>query len=99
MIQVQIFINKDEIFGLQPLHKYIMRFLLDQGISGATSFKGSTGFGRNQKLKQPGLQFSFDDTPMLITFIDKEEKVKKALAELRKEYKDGLIVSHPVEQW
>lgn len=99
MLQVQIYIDKDEIIGLEPLHKFIMRFLLDHEIAGATSFKGSSGFGRDQKLKLPGRQFSFDDTPMLITFIDTEEKVKKALTELRKQYTGGLIVSHAVEQW
>lgn len=99
MIQAHIFIDKDEIKGLEPLHKFIMRLLMDQGIAGATSFKGETGFGRHHRLKQPTRQFSFDETPMLITFIDEKEKVKRALTELRKQYRSGFIVTHAVEQW
>jgi len=73
--------------------------LLGQGLAGATSFKGETGYGRHHRLKQPTAQFSFDQTPMLITFIDQKEEVKRALTELRKQYRSGYIVTHAVEQW
>ncbi len=76
-----------------------MQLLIQNGIVGATSFTGYSGFGKHQRLKQPGLQFSFDETPLLITFIDEEEKVKEALKELRKQYRGGFIITHAVEQW
>ena len=99
MLQVQIYIDKDDLKGLKPLHGFIMQLLMDNGIAGATSFVGHTGFGKHQRLKQPGRQFSFDETPMLITFIDDENKVKNALTELRKQYRGGFIVTHQVREW
>lgn len=99
MIQVQIFIDKDEWKGMKPLHQFIMELLMENEISGATSFEGYTGYGRHQRLKSPNQQYSFDETPMLITFTDEAEKVKEAISEIRKHYKGGFIVSHTVEQW
>lgn len=99
MLQAQIYIDKDELKGTKPLHQFIMQLLINNGIAGATSFVGHSGFGRHHRLKQPAQQFSFDETPLLITFIDENKKVKEALTELRKQYKGGFIITHSVEQW
>ncbi|MDN6280169.1 MAG: DUF190 domain-containing protein [Psychroflexus sp.] len=99
MIQAQIYIDKDKIKGTEPLHQFIMHLLMKNGIAGATSFEGFSGFGKHQRLKQPGLQFSFDETPMLITFIDEARKVNAALTELRKQYRGGFIITHTVTYW
>ena len=98
MLQAQIFIDLEELKGSQPLHDYIVQFLVEQGISGATSFKGYTGFGANNKIKKPNDIFSFDEPPMMITFIDEDEKVRSAITALRKEVKRGFIVVHNVEK-
>ncbi len=99
LLQAQIFLDKDKLKDMRPLHIFIMRELLKMGISGATSFTGHSGFGQNQVLKQPARHFSFDETPMVITFIDEEEKVKAAISEIRKHYSGGMIVTHSVNQW
>ena len=99
MLNAEIYIDKDKMKGTEPLHQFIMKLLMENGIVGATSFTGFSGFGKHQILKQPGRQFSFDETPMVITFIDEEEKVKAVLNELRKQYRGGFIVTHPVTQW
>ncbi len=87
------------MLGNQPLDQYIMQLLISFGIAGATSFKGESGFGKHLRLKQPSRHFSFDETPLLLTFIDEEKKVEEVLAELRKNYRGGFIVTHHVEQW
>lgn len=99
MIQAQIFIDADELRATQPLQDFIMQFLIKQKISGATVFRGRLGFGENQHLKRPNDFFSFDETPMMITFIDEDEKIKTALTELRKVWGGGFIVTHKVEKW
>lgn len=99
MLQAQIYIDKDELKGMQPLDQFIMQLLIELGIAGATSFVGHSGFGRHHRLKQPAQQFSFDETPLLIIFIDEHKKVKEALTELRNHYRGGFIVTHEVEKW
>lgn len=99
MLQAQIYIDKDELKGVKPLHQFIMKLLMENGVAGATSIVGHSGFGRHHRLKQPSQLFSFDEASMLIVFIDAEKKVKAALTELRKQFRGGLIVTHPVELW
>ena len=76
-----------------------MKLLIENGIAGATSVLGYSGFGRHNRLKQPSQLFSFDEASMYITFIDSEEKVKAALSILREQYRGGLIVTHVVNVW
>lgn len=99
MLQAQIYINKDDLKGSQPLYEFIMQFLTKEKILGATAFRGQIGFGDNQMMKRPYDFFSFDEVPMLITFIDEDEKVNATLTELRKLWAGGFIITHPVQQW
>lgn len=99
MVQVQIFFDKDKFKEDKPMTDFIMEFLASNDILGATAFRGDLGFGENQKIKRPGRLFSFDDPPMVITFIDEDDKVKKVLTALRKKIKTGFIVTHPVQIW
>ena len=98
MLQGQIFINMDELKDSRPLYDYIMHFLAEHGILGATSFKGHTGFGKNHQIKRPNELFSFDEPPMLITFIDEEKKVRDIIAALRKEVTNAFITVYNVEK-
>lgn len=96
MLQAQIFIDKDELKGLNPLYEWIMEVLIRHKITGATAYRGQLGFGSNQHMKRPTELFSFDEVPMVITFIDEDQKVLETIAEIRKEYKGGLITTHTV---
>jgi len=97
MLQAQIFIDKDELHGAEPLYEYLFKFLIKHKVKGATAFRGQIGFGPNQHLKRPDSLFSFDEPPMMITFIDQNEKVKKVIEQLRKEITGGFIITHEVE--
>jgi PII-like signaling protein len=99
MLQAQIFIDKDEMRDGQPLHEWIMRFLLAQGVAGATAFRGIAGFGHAHQLKRPDRLFSFDVPPVMITCIDDEARLRAALAALREQVKSGFIAIGHVEPW
>lgn len=99
MTQAQIFIDADDLKETQLVYEFILQFLIVQNIKGATVFRGRLGYGENQRLNRPNDLFSFDETPMMITFIDDDEKVKSVLTELRSQYKGGFIVTHHVEKW
>ena len=98
MLQAQIFISADHWKDEIPLFEYIMQFLVKQKVQGATVNRGRLGFD-GKHLSRPNDLFSFDETPMVISFIDEEEKVKSALTLLRKEVKSGFIVTNHVDKW
>jgi hypothetical protein len=97
MLQAQIFIDRDDLHEDKPVYEFIMQFLLLNHIDGATVFKGFMGFGSNQKMQRPHELFSFDEPPMMITFIDKDEKVLDTVKKLREEYKGGFVITHSVD--
>lgn len=97
MLQAQIFIDKDELFNTQPLFEYIMQFLLLNHVKGATAFKGVMGFGEKRQVQRPDNWFSFDEPPMMITFIDDEPKVRDVLKKFRASYSGGFIITNHVD--
>ena len=99
MKQARIYFHKDKYFQDKPMADYLMEFLQDQNVLGATLFRGEAGFGESRTIKRPGQLFSFDDPPMVIVFIDEDQKVDKALAALRKRVKTGFIAVSKVEIW
>ncbi len=99
MKQASIFFDKDKYHSDKPMTDYLMEFLVEQGVIGATVFRGEAGFGENHQIKRPGRLFSFDEPPMVITFIDEDERVNNTLTALRKKMKSGFIVVNQVEIW
>jgi len=99
MLQAQIFIDKDELHGDQLLSEFIMKLLIRNKIMGATAFSAEAGYGKNQIIKNPSRLFSFDDSPMVIVFVDEEKKVLDTLTELRKEFSGGFITTHKVDKF
>ncbi len=99
MLQAQIFIDKDEIHENMQMNEFVMDFLIKHEVLGATSFRGHAGFGKNQYMKNPSRLFSFDEPPMLIMFIDEDEKVLSVLRELRNEMPTGFIVTNKVDKF
>ncbi len=99
MKQASIFFDKDKYHNDKPMTDYLMEFLVEQGVIGATVFRGEAGFGENHQIKRPGRLFSFDEPPMVITFVDEDERVNNTLTALRKKMKSGFIVVNQVEIW
>src|SRR5258706_1137550 len=99
MKQASIFFDKDKYSNDKPMQDYLMEFLVDQGVIGATVFRGEAGFGENHQIKRPGRLFSFDEPPMVITFVDEDERVNKTLTALRAKIKSGFIVVSQVGIW
>lgn len=100
MVEAKIFIDKDELHAERKLYEFIMEFLLSKKVAGATAFEGHIGFGpADRQLQRPGRLFSFDEPPMMIVFVDEDEKAKQVIKELRKEFTGGLIITSKVETW
>lgn len=82
------------MLGDVTVHEFITQFLITQKVKGLTLFKGIFGFGTNQHFNRPNDLFSFDEIPILITFIDENEKVKTTLTALRIKFSGGFIITN-----
>ncbi len=97
MLKAEIYIDLEKFQGEQSLHDFIMKFLIEQDIAGATSFRAYAGFGRHHRIKRPNELFSFDEPPILITFIDEDQKVRSVAKKLQEYLHGGLIIIQKIE--
>jgi len=96
MIQVQVFIDAEDIYDGRSLHEYIMRYLLHHKIHGATMFTGTMGFGAHHHLHHPEQLAASDSQPIMITFVDEASLVNNVIPHLKSVVKQGLIIAHEV---
>ena len=99
MLEAKIFIDDSDIYKAEQMVDYVVRFLLQHKIKGATVFGGRIGFGKHHHLYNPGLIGSTDSIPLMVLFIDEDDKVKSLLPELKNIISDSLIVFNKTEEF
>ncbi len=97
MIQVQVFFDEDDRYEEAPMYEYLMRYLIHHDIRGATLISAMGGFGAKHHLHFPRKLGTADEGPLLLLFIDTEEKVRRVLPHLKVVLQQGLIVMTTVE--
>lgn len=95
--EVNIYLDEGDMYESRPMYEYILRYLMHEGIAGATMFRGAIGYGKRHHLHYPGKIGAVDDVPILITFVDKAEQCRKVTPHLKSILKEGLMYYREVE--
>jgi PII-like signaling protein len=98
MLEVTVFLDEDDRYNDEPLHQYIMKYLLHHHIMGATVFSAIGGYGVKRHLHYPRKFGAADEGPLMILFIDEEEKINGVLPHLKEVVAEGLVVLKKVER-
>ena len=97
-LKVTVHLNEDSSNQEGFLHTEILSFLQQHGIQGATVFRPYAGYGTTRQLHTSGsAHVAGEHLPVLIVFVDTEEKIRPLLPELLGMAIDGLVEAHPVE--
>jgi uncharacterized protein len=89
---ITIHINEDISSRTDFLHNEILKFLYEQGVSGATVFRPHAGFGFHRHVHTAGAGgVEGEHLPVRIEFIEKKEKIEGLLPTLYDLVTDGLI--------
>ena len=92
MLEVSIFLDEDDVHDGKKLYEHIMRHLMHHKILGASVFEALGGYGHKHHLNFPRRVGATDEGPIMILFIDEEEKVRSVLPHIKKVVKEGLVV-------
>lgn len=94
---MRIYMGESDKWNGEPLYEAIVKRLRFLDIAGATVYRGILGYGvKGHTHKSGRLPFSHD-LPVMISVVDAEEKLAKAIEEIEGMMQDGLIVLSEVD--
>jgi CBS-domain-containing membrane protein len=89
--RVTIFIGETDQWHHRPAYMAILELLRSEGCAGATVARGIAGFGANSRIKTASLLELSVDLPIIITWIDRDDRVQPLLPRIAEMVPGGLI--------
>jgi len=94
---MRIFIGEEDKYNHQPLYHVILKLLKEKGFAGGTVIKGIEGFGANSRIHTSRILSLSDDLPILIEVVDKEERIREIVPQIKEIVSDGLVTIEDCE--
>jgi CBS domain-containing protein len=94
--RVTIYVGETDQWHHQPAYMAILEFLRREGCAGATVERGLAGFGANSRIKTATLLDLSVDLPIVITWVDRPDRVERLLPQLAEMVPAGLVTLEDV---
>ena len=88
----------DELEG-ERLYSRLLKLLKSKGVGGATVLKAIMGYRATGEYHYEGIEALSYNLPVVVEFVEKEEKVNSLLEELTKYVRKGLIIIKKAQVW
>ncbi|MGH7905555.1 MAG: DUF190 domain-containing protein [Candidatus Binataceae bacterium] len=95
--QLDILLGEADQYQHRPLYTAIVEMLRKEGCAGATVVRGVAGFGASSVLHTAAVLRLSMDMPVVITIIDRPERIERLLPKLREIAPNALMTAHDVE--
>jgi CBS-domain-containing membrane protein len=95
--QLTIFMAETDQYHHKALYAAIIEMLRREGCSGATAIRGVAGFGVSSVIHTAAILRLSMDLPMVITMVDRPERVDRVIGALQEMAPHALIVAQDVE--
>ena len=89
--RVTIFIGETDQWHYHPAYMAILEFLRREGCAGATVERGLAGFRANSRIKTASLLELSMDLPVVITWVDRPDRVERVLPHIAQMVPASLI--------
>ncbi len=94
---VRIYVGESDKWHGEPLYEAIVKRLRLMDIAGATVYRGILGYGTKGHTHKSGRLGFSHDLPVMISVVDSEEKLARAINEIESMIGDGIIVLSDVD--
>ena len=94
---LRIHFGQDDKWHGKPLYEAIVTRCRELDIAGATVFRGIEGYGASSLIHKQHLLRRSSDSPIMVSVIDTEEKIRTLLPVLDEMVDEGLIAMSDVE--
>ena len=95
-VRVRAYFGERDKQRREPLWAALLYFLRREGASGATVTRGVAGYGAHSKIHAASLLDLSVDLPLVLEWVDAEERVAQLLPTLEEMLQGGLITTDPV---
>jgi CBS domain-containing protein len=95
--QLTVFFGETDQYRHQALYMAIVEMLRREGCSGVTVTRGIAGFGASSLIHTAAILRLSMDMPVIVTVVDRSERIERILAPLREMAPNALIVTQEVE--
>lgn len=95
--RVRILIGEDERYRGKPLFEAIVLAARENGLAGATVFKGFMGYAPHADISTARILRMAENLPMVVDIIDEEERIRDFLPFLISAVRTGIVICSDVE--
>jgi PII-like signaling protein len=88
---LRIFVGESDRWKGKPLFEAIVQEARQQGLAGATVFRGFEGFGARSRIHTSRILRLSEDLPILVEIVDAEDKIQAFLPVLDGMVQEGLV--------
>jgi len=96
-VLLRVFIGDSDRSGGKPLYQVLVERARVMGLAGATVLHGPMGFGRHSRVHKAGLVDLSADLPIVIEFVDSEERINGFLDQVDTLVVEGLVTLEKVK--
>ncbi len=95
---LRIFLSERERIDGKLAYKYIVEFLLENKIAGATVLRGILGYGSSFQIHSASILTLSEDLPIVIEIVDRMDKLEKVIPKLKEILNGkGMITIEKIE--
>jgi PII-like signaling protein len=95
--RVRIYFGESDRYHGRALWSTFLEFLRAEGAAGATVIRGIGGYGAHSRIHTARLVELSSDLPLILEWVDAEERVARLLPRLAAMLDGGLVTTDPVE--
>ncbi|MFN2461124.1 MAG: DUF190 domain-containing protein [Candidatus Velthaea sp.] len=94
---MRIYLSESARYGRRDMVTAIIAAMAEEGIAGATAFKGISGYGRSGFISSSRNVDTWVDLPMLIEVVDDDAKIRGFVSRLEAIVQDALVTLERVQ--